>query len=84
MMTTVDIILFVAGRHGAAACAYFRFLKWLFFMNLFVTIFVIGVFVVPYEILKPDMFSQTLPTSFSKFRLYPSVVLSSHSTHEFY
>ena len=45
--------------------AYFRFVKWLFFLNVFTALLVLGSLVLPQVFLKPPTFQESLPENIS-------------------
>lgn len=50
----------LAGNFGSSILAYFRFVKWLFYVNLFTFLIVLATVVLPQEIIAPDNFAETI------------------------
>lgn len=53
-------ILFFTGQYGTAAMTYFRFIKWLMFLNIYIMIIMFCVITVPYLALGPYTFNSSL------------------------
>lgn len=53
-------ILFFSGQYGTAAMTYFRFIKWLMFLNIYIMIIMFCVITVPYLALSPHTFNSSL------------------------
>lgn len=53
-------ILFFTGQYGTAAMTYFRFIKWLMFLNIYIMIIMFCVITVPYLALAPYTFNSSL------------------------
>ena len=49
----------ISGRFGTAITNYFRFIRWLMFMNLYMVVIMIGVTLVPQLILEDSLFIQS-------------------------
>lgn len=52
--------IFFTGQYGTAAMTYFRFIKWLMFLNIYIMIIMFCVITVPYLALAPYTFNSSL------------------------
>ncbi|KAL3876100.1 hypothetical protein ACJMK2_033978 [Sinanodonta woodiana] len=57
----------IEGRFGTAIMSYFRFLRWLMFLNAYIMIIQFFSITVPYLALSPRTFTDTVPPNASKF-----------------
>ena len=53
--------VFILGKYGTAVMTYFRFIKWLMFLNLYIMVIMFCVITVPYLALGPRTFNESLP-----------------------
>ena len=53
----------ITGHFGASVVAYFRFVKWLFLLNVFTGLVILGSIVLPQAILDPQTFEEALPAN---------------------
>ena len=59
-MTLLFVLILHIGNFGTSVGIYFHFIKWLMFMNLFSTVMILGVIVIPHEVISPHDFNSTV------------------------
>lgn len=52
--------ILVAGRYGMAIMTYFRFVKWLMFLNFYIMLITFAILVIPFAALSPSKFDDIL------------------------
>ena len=68
----------LAGQFGTATMSYFRFLRWMMFLNLFMTIFMISIVFLPFVLIQPASdFESSVDECNSTFH-YRAFILSSN------
>ena len=60
-------ICFVSGKFGTAYMSFFRFIRWLMFLNIYIMIVMFCVTTIPFLVLKPESFSETVNKSQSVY-----------------
>lgn len=83
-ITIINITLFFsAGHFGTSTMSFFRFLRWLMFLNLFLAVFMISIVLLPFLLLEPirhGTFASSVNTCSSPFH-YQAVYYSVSYTH---
>ena len=57
----------ISGKFGTAYMSFFRFIRWLMFLNIYIMIVMFCVTTIPFLVLKPESFSETVNTSQSVY-----------------
>lgn len=52
--------ILVVGRYGMAIMTYFRFVKWLMFLNFYIMLITFAILVIPFAALSPSKFDDIL------------------------
>ena len=60
-------LFIIVGNFGTSVTSYFRFLKWLFGLNIFITLLLLGVVVLTQVFMNPDTFKQSIANLPRKF-----------------
>lgn len=84
--TTVDqIFLLYSGHFGTSTVSYFRFLRWLMFLNIFMSVFMLGTVLLPFLLLPPQghgSFSSSMKNECASTFHWQAVMYSANYTSE--
>lgn len=66
-LVLISLFVYIAGKFGTAVMSFFKFVRWLFFLNLFLMIVMLCVTTIPYVAFGSQQFEQTIDRNQSRF-----------------
>lgn len=82
------LCVLVAGRYGMAIMTYFRFVKWLMFLNFYIMMITFAILVIPFAVLSPSKFddilrNKSLPATNVSSEVYNMTVQAVNCTQQY-